>query len=60
VNDPIAGIRQDEIPQCSDVLWFDLTNVLGCHGTAKDMSEFSINRVQAQLSAMFNGGSLFI
>jgi hypothetical protein len=21
----------DEIPQCSDALWFDLANVLGCH-----------------------------
>jgi hypothetical protein len=31
LNDPIAGIRQNEIPQCSDVLWLDLANVLGCH-----------------------------
>jgi hypothetical protein len=23
-NDPITGIRQNEIPQCGDVLWFDL------------------------------------
>ena len=27
----VADFRQNEIPQCSDVLWLDLANVLGCH-----------------------------
>jgi hypothetical protein len=27
----LRAFRQNEIPQCSDVLWFDLANVLGCH-----------------------------